>query len=381
MTQIPASRVVNVSLTRNDRFPARRGFGTPLLLTETAVAGEVDGSNRTKLYNSLSEVAADFPAGTDVHDAATALFSRRPRPLRLKVGFIDDTVATNAAGMTTEMSAIADSDNSFYQVCVEAGLRDDAKLDGLVNWIETRNKIALIDSNDALLKSSADATNIAARHKGTVERTAVFYHDDADENLAISAAGYMATRNFDDSNSAYTLKFKEAQGVAATTLTTDELTAITGFTEALGQDSANGHLANAYINIGGQNLFVEGSTLSPNVFVDEIHATDWIVARTEEEMMSVLLNNPSIPYTAAGVEVLVGAIRTVMAQAVRSGLVATDEDPDNPGTFLEAYTIDVPDVFETTAAQRKSRVFPAIGVDFRYSGAMHYVTINYNMNF
>ena len=43
MAKLPYSRVVNVNLTRSDAFPSRRGFGIPLILTTTAVAGILDG--------------------------------------------------------------------------------------------------------------------------------------------------------------------------------------------------------------------------------------------------------------------------------------------------------------------------------------------------
>jgi hypothetical protein len=38
-------------------------------------------------------------------------------------------------------------------------------------------------------------------------------------------------------------------------------------------------------------------------------------------------------------------------------------------------------VFDVPASQRKARIAPAIGVRFRYSGAVHYTTINYRMTF
>jgi hypothetical protein len=69
MAKLPYSRVVNVSVSRNDNFPTRRGFGTQLILTHTAVAGKVDATTRTKLYASIDEVAADYPANTSVCSA------------------------------------------------------------------------------------------------------------------------------------------------------------------------------------------------------------------------------------------------------------------------------------------------------------------------
>lgn len=384
MAKLPYSRVVNVSLTRNDNFPTRRGFGTQLILTHTAVAGQVDAANRTKLYASLAEVAADYPAGTSVYKAAATAFAQNPRPVRLKVGYTlapvgaDD--AAKEAHFIAQLNLLLDFDQSWYMLTLDAVLRDKPYLDGLVDWIEAQSKIAMFDSNDANLLLPNDATNIAARHKGTVERTAVFYHSDPDEYLAGSMAAYMSTRVFDDADSAYTLKFKKAPTVSAVNVGSSALTAITGFVEGIGQSETAGHCANTLIDIGDQDFLVEGSTLSQNVFLDEIHATDWIIARTEEEVLAMYLNNARIPFTDQGMQQLASAARNVMAQAVRAGIVAKDMDPGT-GEYAPAFEVTVPSVFDVSEAQRKARIAPAIPVRFRYAGAVHYTTINYTMTF
>ena len=380
MAKLPYNRVVDVNVSRNDRFPSRRGFGTQLILTGTSVNGIVDGNNRTKLYSSIDEIKADYPSNTEVYAAANTAFAQNPRPPRVKVGYIDNASATDANGLKAELDAIYDIDQAFYMITLEAAMRDAARLDGLVEWTEAKSKINMIDSNDAGHKTATNATNISARHKGTVERTSVFYHDDASEYLASAMASYMSTRNFDQADSAYTLKFKEAKLVNNINVGTAAVTAITGFTEALGQSESVGHCANCYIDIGDKNFLVEGSTLTQNVFVDEIHATDWIVARTEEEALGLFLNNARIPYTDQGMQQLASVPRAIMAQGVRAGIVANDLNPET-GEYEPAVRITVPSVFDVPESQRKARISPVIAVTFRYAGAVHYTTINYTMTF
>ena len=384
MAKLPYSRVVNVSLSRNDNFPTRRGFGTQLILTHTAVAGIVDATKRTKMYASIQEVEADYPASTTVYAAALSAFSQNPRPVRLKVGFVatpagaDD--AAKKADFLTSLGALNDYDQSWYMITIDKALRDQPYLDGLVEWVESQPKIAMIDSNDVKLQDPSDTTNIAARHKGTVERTAVFYHTDPDEYLAASIAAYMSTRNFDDADSAYTVKFKKAPGVQNVDIGSAAVTAVTGFVEGIGQSESSGHCANVLIDIGDQNFLVEGSMLTQNVFLDEIHATDWIIARTEEEALALFLNNARIPFTDQGMQQLASTPRGVMTMGVRAGIVAKAMNPST-GDYEPAYTIDVPSVFDVPESQRKARIAPAISVRFRYTGAVHYTTINYTMTF
>lgn len=381
MAKLPYSRTVNVTLTRNERFPSRRGFGVPLLLTHVAVAGVLDANNRTKVYGGMDEVVIDHAADTEVYKAMEAAFSQNPRPLQVKVGFITFNPATGtAAQLKTQLDAIYEYDTEWYWIGIVKELRDIAALDGLIEWTQAKNKQAAIDTNDAGHESSANTTCISARHKGTVDRTWTFYHTDAAEYGAFALAASLGTFNFDDADSAYTAKYKRLLAVSPINKGSAAVQAITGFTPQLGQSLAAGHMANTYVDIGGQFFTTEGSTLTPNVFIDEIHATDWIIARTEEETLALLLNNKRIPFTDTGMELLASGARIVMRQADRAGLIANDLDPAT-GKYSPAIRWNIPGAFDVPESQRKARIAPAIGVTFRYAGAVHYTTINYRMTF
>lgn len=378
-TPLPYSRTVNVTVARNGGFPTRRGFGVPLFLTSTEVTGELDSDNLTKVYGSIDEVAVDFETSDDFYKAANAAFSQNPRPLQIKAGWYDDTTVTDVA-LIAALDAIFEFDNQWYWLCIESALRDIAGLDGIVEWAEAKNKQALLDSNDALHESVADATNVSARHKNTVERTSVFYHTDATLFPAYALAAKLGTFNFDEAGSFYTAKFKQLAGITPVNLGSAKIQAITGFVLEIGQSVGAGHMANTYVDIGGENCVVEGSTLTPNVFIDEIHATDWIIARTEEKMLEIFLNNSAIPFTDAGMQLIADAPRTVMEEARRAGLVANDLDPLT-GDYKASVVITIPSVFDAPESQRKARIAPAIAVTFRYAGAVHYSTINYSITF
>lgn len=380
MSKLPYSRVVNVTVSRNAGFPSRRGFGVALFLTSTEVVGELDASNLTKVYGSLDEVSADFDAADDFHKAATAAFGQNPRPLQIKAGYYDSLVAVDAATLTNAITALSDSDNDWYWLGVETDLRDTAKLDGLVSWVQAQNKKLVVESNDVLTQNDADATNFSARHKGTVDRTSVFYHTDASLYGAFALAASLGTFDFDNEDSAYTAKFKQLAGIAPVNIGSAAVQAVTGFTPNLGQAVATGHCANTYIDIGGTNFVTEGSTLTPNVFIDEVHATDWIILRTEEEMLALFMKNKRIPYTDVGMELLASVPRKIMSIARNAGLVADDINEET-GEYESSVVITIPKVLSTTETQRKARIAPAIAIKFRYAGAVHYSTINYTISF
>lgn len=380
MAILPFNRVADVSLSRNDAFPSRRGFGTQLIITTATVADKVDLTHRTKLYGSMEEVVEDWASTTSAYKAALSAFSQNPRPRQIKIGHVADDATMTSEELQAQLDLLYASDSDWYFLTVTSELRDVAATVGIAVWTQAKNKLALIDSNDADTENPADTTSLAAANKGVYDRTAVFYHDDATAYPAASLAGYMQTRNFDDANSAYTAKFKTLPGIDAVNIGSAAVTAVTGFTPGEGQSEAVGHMANTYIDIGGRNFTVEGSTLTANVFLDEIHTTDWIIARTEEEALGIMLNNPKIPFTDQGMQMLAGAVRTVMQQAVRAKLVAEDLDPVT-GEYAPSVVITVPSVFDVPESQRKARIAPAIECRFRASGAVHFTTVRYQMTF
>jgi Protein of unknown function (DUF3383) len=381
MAKLPYSRVVNVTLTRNDAFPTRRGFGVALLLTNEVSTGEgPDATFRTKMYASMDEVEVDYAPATETYKGALAAFSQNPRPLQIKVGYVAVTLPGTAAGLQGELDLLYDYDSDWYWIGIIAPFRDIAALDGLVNWIEAKNKMCILDSNDPNTELLNDLTSLAGRHQGTVERTAVFYHTDPEEYAGYALAAYLGTFNFDQADAAYTAKFKRLKSVTPLDKGSAIIQIVSGFVPEMGQSSAAGHMANTYIDIGDRDFVVEGSTLTPNVFIDEIHATDWIIARTEEETLGVLLNNKRVPYTDVGMETLASGARTVMRQADRAGLIANDLDPET-GLYLPAVEFLIPSVFDVPESQRVARIAPDIRVNFRYAGAVHYTTIHYRMTF
>lgn len=380
MAVLPYNMVVDVSVTRNDAFPSRRGFGTQLIITTETVASEVDTTNRTKLYSSMEEVTEDWATTTSAYKAALSAFSQNPRPRQIKIGHVADDGTMTSAELQAQLDLLYAYDSDWYFLTVGEDLRDVAATVGILTWTEAKNKLALIDSNDVETEDPADTTSLAAVNKGTVQRTGVFYHTSSALYPAASWAAYMQTRDFDEANSAYTGAYKNLPGITPVDIGSAAVTAVTGFTKGVGQSTTVGHCANTYIDIGSQYFTVYGSTLTPDVFLDQIHMQDWIIARTEEEILGILLNNARISFDDRGMQVLAGGVRTVMQAAVRAGLVANDLDPET-GEYLPAVEITVPSVFDVPESQRAARIAPAIECRFRAAGAVHYAVVRYSVSY
>lgn len=377
MAVIPYSRVVDVTVTRADNFVSRRGFGTALFLQSTEVSGEVDATSLTKLYTTPEEVAADFAADSEAYKAAQVAFSQNPRPVAFKIGYYDDT-DIDATKLTAALNAVREQDPNWYFLTVESDLRDIYLLNkAIADWAEARTVYAIIDSNDSETEKPADTTSVAAQLKETgYDRTMIFYHTTASEYPSVALAAVVGSFVLDDDESAYTPAFKRLRSTTRSNIASAALQAVTGFVPQLGQDKTQGHLASVYVDIGGQSHVQFGSSLNPNVFLDEVHFGDWLKARTEEEMFNILLKNKRVSFDDRGMALLASGIELVMNRAIAAGAVASDID-DETGLLSPAYTMIIPRATSVPASQRNARISPPIRIQFRYAGAVHYGQSDY----
>lgn len=375
MAVLPISRAVEVTVTRQDNFPTIQGFGTPLIVTDETT-GPINSATRTKVYSTMDEVSADWDATDEAYKAAATMFSQNPRPLQIKIGFRG---TDTGADIADELDAIVAFDNNWYQLVFTNSIRGvDEDEDAAIVWTESKNKILFLGTVDPLTKQLNDTTSVAARNKLEYDRTAVFYNAVAGEYLEAAVAAYTATRNFDRPASAYTAKFKRQRAVSTLNEPSGVVQNITGFVPALGLDATAGHLANVFVNIGGSPVLVEGNVLS-KAFIDEIHASDWLIARTQEELLGILNTNDRVPMTDPGVQILASGVEAVMNRAVTAGLIA--EDFDDEGNLVPAYEITPTRVRSISAAQRRNRIAPPISGVFRYAGACHYASVAFTMTF
>lgn len=390
-TRLPYSRVFDVTVTREDKFPTPAGFNTAMLLTTTALAGKVDGTKRTKLYSTIEEVAADgWLTTSEAYKGASIFFSARVKPRALKVGYIDGA----AEDITTELNSLWAADPDWYWGAHGPSLNDSTKQQAMAAWAESKTVMLGLDSNDVDTEtgSSLATASIAEKLESLkYDRSPVFYHTAPNAYLAMAAWGYAASRDLDranyalakrgimDSGQAYTLKFKELPGVAPIDRASAAVQAVSGFVPGVGLDPAQGHTANTYINIGGRNMLVEG-TVPSGTFIDVIHASDWLKARIQESALGFLANNARVPYDNRGMAAFLdGAIFPPLRRAFAAGIVAAREG--DSGEFLPEYEVAVDDVANIPASQRAQRIAPDVKILLRYAGAIHWGSATITMKF
>jgi hypothetical protein len=82
MSDIPVSSVVQVIIGVAPTFPSRKGFGTLNIIGPSSVIGTLE---RSRIYNSIDGVAADFAPDSEEYKAALVYYSQSPAPQQLVI--------------------------------------------------------------------------------------------------------------------------------------------------------------------------------------------------------------------------------------------------------------------------------------------------------
>ena len=361
----PISNVVNVTITRNTVFPTGPGFGT-LLVVGPNSTGVIPLAERIRFYGSIAEVGADFASTTEEYKAALSYFSANPRPTKIAIGVRDDSLAAGA--IAGEMDAIVNASDDWYGVCLAADGRisDDASTPTeLAAWAESKSKLFVTASNEAAAIAAGGGLPGGLFGLGYA-RTASFYHPNASNgagNAYPEAAffGQMLTVDFDGVDTVKTGKFRTLPGVPVTELTQAERAFLL---------ANNG---NAYINTAGTPM-VEPGIMASGEFFDVMHGLDWLQSEIGFRVFGRLATMRRVPYTDAGIEILVSEVRGALRQAVRNGLIATQFD--DSGERIPAFEVSAPSILTVSSSDRAARKAPPISFTARLSGAVHTVAVH-----
>lgn len=128
---IPVSSVVNVNVVLSPAAPSRANFSIMMGITNET-DGPLNSIQRTKSYSTIDEVAADWPANSELLAIATTFYSQSPRPQNFKAGLrLETATAALLLGGAT-IGGLAGfqaiSDGSF-NISIDGAANDILSLD------------------------------------------------------------------------------------------------------------------------------------------------------------------------------------------------------------------------------------------------------------
>jgi hypothetical protein len=327
-------RYVDVVITRETKPISEKGFGLPLVLATSK-------DFPYKVYTDISEVATDFSEETKEYKLLSRMFGQSPRPNEIAVyGFVYDAESDGATALTSALNELVKENNDFYYlVSTEQG---DDEIKALAEWTNTQDKLYGVTTSNK---------ELAAELSGQFDNTFLVVHNQPESYVAEGLVSTCAPRTI----GSYTWTFKNVQGVPAVNY------------DATVINEIHSNNASTYINEAGILLNSHGVVTSGE-YIDVIQSTHFLKARLGEYVFRLLALKDKVPYTDAGIALVVAEVEKVLNQGFKMGIIADEE-----GT--PQYTITVPkrsDVPKNTIAQR---ILPDVKWTAVIAGAVEKVEI------
>jgi hypothetical protein len=331
------SKYVDVVITRQTQAVTQKGFGLPLILSTDKELSYTEYAGDT----ALADIGEEFGTNSNTYKLASAILSQTPRVEKVAVYGIGTYQEGDPA---TELSAalntlILTHNDWYYLTCTEQA---DTEITELSNWAEANNKFYFASTSNQTLASTLNK-----------ERTVLLVHNDPTKYPAEAWVGACAAREI----GSYTWTFKTLNGIEPANYDASTVQAI---------EDAN---ASTYIREGGVNITSKGVTTSGD-YIDIIQGQDYIQARMTENVFGLLVRISKVPFTYAGLGMVIAEVEKTLKDAANKGIIATDAD-GNP-----LYTVTAPKLEDISTNDKANRILPDIKWEATIAGAVENVKIN-----
>lgn len=348
----PIIAFVDVNIALVGANPDKFSFGALLgVFDHSVTVNRQDGP-----FFSVQEVTdAGFTSGAtpEINAWATTVFSQDTGVDQILIGREDALDANLTATLDAIESAGSDT---WYITNIESRLAADIAL--AAAWIEAREKILIVQSDDADLLAGTPGNIGETLQTAAYHRTALIYHATDSEYLDGAWSSSRGGLDLDSPGGAGIWAYDSLEGVPFDAVTGAQANAIWGVN------------ANLYGRTKGLSFTSKG-TMASGRRIDVTTSLDWVKVRVEEAVLAKFVGAPTkVPYTNAGIMDIVSAISEVLDAGVRNGHISPDVD----------FQIIAPDATEV-AAQAKADRELTIQAVFVLAGAIEKVVLNVNVSF
>ena len=270
------------------------------------------------------------------------------------MGVVDST-PDPATGIATDLAAVNLYDPDWY--CLLLDSNSHAEIDAAAAWVETNTKIFVTQTQDAEVASTtgaSDTTSVAAGLKAAnYDRTMLFFHRNNFDFVSAAMAG----RALPEDAGSITWAYKQLASAASQNLTTTEMTNLEAKNVNFLSTLAGVAITRYGIASGGE-------------YLDIMRGSDWLAARIQERVYTLLVNNDKLPFTDAGIQAVRGEILAQLQQGVGREFIAATPEP----------TCTVPLASAVSAADKGTRTLNDVKFRATLAGAVHKVAIEGELN-
>jgi len=352
---------VDTTITVSGAVPDRFSFGN----LQGVFAHTVNTTRINGPYTSVAEVsAAGFTVGAEpeVYYWATSVFSQDDAVDQLYIGL---QTAGDAGDWTVTMDAIeayAQANGlDWYGTTIES--RTSADIVDVAAWTEARTKLFLYQSSDADVLTGAVGNINDLLAVAGYKRSAGMYHvtDSGAANGYLDGAWASSGLGMDlDSPGGREIwAYRVLEGITYDPVTSTQASAIY---------ADNGNL---YGRNKGLSFTSKGTTaFGAPYFVDIQTTIDWLKERMDEDVLSLFVAQNVIPYTDAGIALVVSAVK----ERLEKGVLYGHFSPDFPRT------VTAPKVSSVSSADKQARKL-TLTAEAVFAGAVQSLVLSINLEF
>lgn len=254
--------------------------------------------------------------------------------------------------------------SGWYCIC-PVGLKN-SEVAEVIQWTETQNRICgYIETNpeNPIVDTGLYLRSFAV-YPGVSENQRV--EDVPDENK-YGAAVAMAVKAMNYHAGEETWALKQVSSITPSALSSTFINKLT---------SEN---ITYIISVASKNVSMGGKT-NGGEWIDVIRFRDWLQNDMQVRVVNLLLTNPKIPYTDAGIGLVENQMLASLKDGQKYGGIAPTEY-DSDGNANQGYITSVPLASELTSTQKASRVLEDCKFSARLAGAIHLVEISGSLTY
>lgn len=290
--------------------------------------------------------------------------------------------AYTAAGMVAEtaLQAVQVMDNLFSNlwyglVIPSAAVADHVAVQAHIN-ADTNAHFYGATSQDPSEGVPGQTVSLGYQLKQQGANKGMWQYSSTDAYAVVSALARILTTNWNGSNTAISLMYKQEPGVVPEQLTVTQANAI---------EANNGNVFASYNN---GTAILEPGICPSGQYVDTIIGVDWLASFIQTNLFNVLFGSTSkIPQTDAGNAILAASIESSCAQAVANGLLGPGIwDASGFGQLVtgqmlsKGYYVYAPPIALQDPADRAARKSVAFQVAAKLAGAINTASVVINVN-
>ena len=325
--------IADVQISISQAATAQENFNRALILGQSAACPTL------QLFASLAAVGQVFAPTDPEYLAAQAIFEQAPAPADLLIGKMEQTAGDNDPAKTlNDIILSGDLGKSWYGVLLD--VPDQTDTVAVATWVESNKRIHVATSNEAdALTADVDDTGSVLKAAGRLRSLYQYCGTPADHADAALMGFALAHEP-----GTVAMANKTLAGVHPDGLTDGQI----GYLD--------GKNSNYYVSIAGAGRERVGR-MANGQWLDVVMGVDWIQSDMTLNIFNVISTLPKIPFTDAGIALIVNQMRLTLDTAKAKGIV-------------DSYEILVPTAASFTQSQKQTRIADGITFTAVLSGSI-----------